>query len=296
MTVAPLMTQLASRALRWAPTRDVSHWMGVAASARVPAPVLSRTIAAYCRIYDVDLSEAEVPDHGFGSFDEFFTRKLKPGVRPVDRRAQALVSPADGRVESFSRMGTADVVHIKGVPYDLPLLLGDSLLPGTRDPLSQKFGTGVSSVIYLSPGDYHRVHAPVSGPITAIRWIDGDFFPVNKLGVKTIPGLFARNARLVVVQEHARVGTVATVMVGALGVGRMTLSFKHDRADVSRGQVAERRFHNGASPRLKKGEELGIFHMGSTVMVLASGPASAGVAPGHTIRVGQPLWEATLGR
>ncbi|MEM6956867.1 MAG: archaetidylserine decarboxylase, partial [Myxococcota bacterium] len=184
--------------------------------AALPAgPVARAAIAAFVKAYGVDLSEAIVPRGGFRTFDEFFTRELKPGARPVEGDNDTLVSPADGRIEDFGPVDERSTFLVKGKPYTAEELLGGE---------ESRYAGGQFFIVYLSPRDYHRVHAPVGGPVRRLRYVPGTLYPVNRIGLDYVDGLFARNERVVITQS-SDFGDVTTVMVGAIGVGRISVVF-----------------------------------------------------------------------
>jgi phosphatidylserine decarboxylase len=261
--------------------------MGRLARVQAPDPVLATLMRAYCRIYGVDLSECVVPPGGFSSFDEFFTRRLKPGARVIDMDPNTIVSPADGRVDDWGVIEPGAVFHVKGRAYDVAELLGDQTA-------GAELVGGMFAVVYLSPRDYHRVHAPVTGRVTAIRHVPGTLFPVNAIGVMHVPKLLARNERVVVHQRSAEHGHVVSVLVGAVGVGRISLSFD-DSVITNDGRAGGLRVYGEDPPTLERGEELGIFHLGSTVVLLvAKGAPRAFIpAPGDHVRMGGPLLRTT---
>ncbi|MFZ1866782.1 MAG: archaetidylserine decarboxylase [Polyangiales bacterium] len=277
-------SRLAAQTVRVLPRKRLSRALGRLASARAPRPMVDAAVAAFIRAYDVDLSEVEAPPNGFRTFDEFFTRRLREGVRVVDPDPRALVSPADGRLEDLGEITSAGQLAIKGQSYTAADLLGDS-------EVAASYEGGRYFVVYLSPRDYHRVHAPVSGPVQAVRYIPGTLFPVNRIG-SHIPKLFQRNERLAIFQDSVVHGGVATIMVGAIGVGRIGLSF--DQLETNRGHAPGLRSYADASISRNRGEELGVFHMGSTAIVMAPPECdlkivvSAGVAirMGATMAVG----------
>jgi len=145
-------------------------------------------------------------------------------------------------------------------------------------------------VIYLSPRDYHRVHAPVTGPVESLRYISGTLFPVNELGIRYVPGLFARNERVAMYQRAPRFDDVATIMVGALGVGSISVSFD---ASVTTNRSCQPgiRLYNQDAVQMARGAELGAFHIGSTVILLVNSklPISLPKRVGETVRVGEPI-------
>ncbi len=221
---------------------------------------------AYCSAYGVDLADFDVPQRGFPSFDDFFTRRLKAGLRPLDADQEALLCPADGRLEDLGPIDLGSTLLVKGRLYTAGELLAD-------ERAASLYAGGVFAIIYLSPRDYHRVHAPVDGPVRVLRHVPGTLFPVNKIGLRHVPKLFARNERVVIEQESPIHGPIATVMVGAIGVGRISLAFDADIVTNEGRCFGETVYAQGDAPRLARGDELGAFHLGSTVIVFA-GPGA----------------------
>jgi phosphatidylserine decarboxylase len=281
MSVASLVVATSLRAL---PRKRLSWLLGRLARVQGPDVALRAAIRVYCRAYAVDLADYELPPAGFTSFDEFFTRTLRPGARPIDRDPNAVVSPADGRVEAAGPIEPGASFQIKGRRYEIAELLDDRIAGATE------FDGGWYALIYLAPGDYHRVHAPVTGAVRALRHVPGTLFPVNAIGLNHVPQLFARNERVVVHQRSERFGHLATVMVGAIGVGRISMSFD-DSVITNDGRASGLRVYGERGPVLKRGEELGTFHMGSTVVLLM--PPSARlvmrVAAGERVRMGAAI-------
>jgi phosphatidylserine decarboxylase len=238
---------------------------------------------AYCKAYGVDLAECEVPPGGFGTFDAFFTRRLKPGARAFDPSPDAVLSPADGRVEDCGVIEHGARLRVKAHEYSVAELVGDAAA-GTE------LEGGSYAVIYLSPRDYHRVHAPVSGAVVAARYVPGTLYPVNDIGVRHVPNLLARNERLIVHQRSERHGRAITALVGAVGVGRISVSFD-DSLVTNDGRASGLRVYGDEPVQLERGDELGVFHLGSTVVLLLHpGQGHAlGVAPGERVRMGQAL-------
>lgn len=280
MTVTSLV---ASTALRALPRKSLSAFIGRIARVGAPASVLRAAVDAYCRAYDVDLAECEVPPGGFTTFDAFFTRRLQVGARVADPDLDMLVSPADGRIDDIGPVAADATFRVKGREYGVGELLGD-------DGATREFVGGTFAVIYLSPRDYHRVHAPVSGPVTAVRHIPGTLFPVNAIGVKYVPKLLARNERVVVHQRSERHGHVATVLVGAIGVGRISLSFD-DSVLTNDGRAPGLRIYDDEPPMLERGAELGMFHLGSTVVLLSTPERPLSLLPrsGEHVRMGEAI-------
>ena len=275
-------SKLVAQAVRVLPRKGLSRGLGWLSAARAPRPVVDAAVGAFVRAYGVDLSEVDLPDGGFRTFDEFFTRRLRDGARVVDPDPKALVSPADGTLEDLGRIRDGGELTVKGQAYDVASLLGDP-------DEARAYEGGQYFIVYLSPRDYHRVHAPTCGAVQLVRYVPGTLFPVNRIGTDNIRQLFARNERLAIVQESAVHGRVTTIMVGAIGVGRIGLSF--DRLETNQGHApGVRRFLDAPIPR-DRGEELGVFHMGSTAIVMTPSDCAldALVEAGATVRMGQAL-------
>jgi phosphatidylserine decarboxylase len=268
-------SRLAAQTVRALPRKRLSRALGRLASSRAPKPLVDAAVAAFVRAYGVDLSEVDTPPGGFRSFDEFFTRRLREGSRVVDPDPKALVSPADGRLEDIGEITASGRLAIKGHAYTAADLLGDS-------KAAKSYEGGRYFVVYLSPRDYHRVHAPVSGSVRAVRYIPGTLFPVNRIG-RYIPNLFARNERLAILQDSVVHGAVTTIMVGAIGVGRIGLSF--DDVETNRGDEPGLRRYGDAGIAVHRGEELGVFHMGSTAIVMTPPECDLQVVVGADVAI-----------
>jgi phosphatidylserine decarboxylase len=275
-------TRLAAQAIRALPRKHLSRLLGRVALLPGPTPVLNAAIAAYVRAYGVDMGEVEVPQDGFRSFDEFFTRRLKPGAREIDPDRRALVSPADGRIEGFGRLTENAELVVKGMRYTAGDLLGDA-----QEAIG--YQGGHYFVVYLSPMDYHRVHAPTSGSVQQVRYVPGTLFPVNRIGSQYIPQLLARNERIAIVQESEVHGAVTTILVGAIGVGRIGLAF--DELQTNSGYTVGTRSYADAPISIDRGDELGVFHVGSTVIVMTPPECTIDVdlEVGGSIRMGEAM-------
>jgi phosphatidylserine decarboxylase len=253
----------------------VGRALGKLADTRWSPTVGRAVVGLYSRAYDVRFDEC-VRSEGFTSFDDFFTRLLRDGARPLDPDAQVVLSPADGRLES---MGTVDgrTFRVKGAEYSVEELVGDA-------HEAARYEGGGGCVVYLSPRDYHRVHAPASGQISLVRSIPGDYFPVNAIGMRHVKNLFARNRRVAIAIDTAELGRITVVMVAAMIVGRITVT-GIDARDVPFGE------HRFDPPRpIRRGEELGIFHLGSTAVVFLEARAlHAWCASEGSVRYGQAL-------
>ena len=250
------LTFATAQILRVLPRAHMSRAAGRLADFSWPAPLGRAVVGLYSRAYDVSVEECEQRD-GWASFDDFFTRGLRAGARPIDPDPRVIVSPADGRLESMGTIDAGRTFTVKGRPYRVRDLVGD-------DKEAARYEGGGGCVVYLSPRDYHRVHAPVSGLIHHVRSLPGDFFPVNSIGVRHVPNLFAVNRRVAIAIDtppETALGRVTVVMVAAMIVGRITVSGIPLR-DVPVGDhVIDPPLH------VERGSEIGMFHLGSTIVL-----------------------------
>jgi phosphatidylserine decarboxylase len=240
-------------------------------------------IAWFVRRYGVDMSEAANADiASYASFNDFFTRALKDGARPL---AQAqLISPVDGAISQFGAMQKDQIFQAKGHYYSSRALLGGDA------ELAAQFDDGSFATLYLSPRDYHRIHMPCAGRLTRMIYVPGELFSVNPTTARGVPGLFARNERLVCIFDSAQ-GPFALVLVGATIVGSMATVW-HGLVNAERGgQVREWQYADNAVS-LEQGQEMGRFLLGSTVVMLfPKGPLQFNPvwAPGGAIRMGEVM-------
>ena len=258
---------------------------------RSTQPLLrNATIGTILRAYPaIDMSEAEQPDpYAYPSFNAFFTRALRPGARPVAVGADTLASPVDGTVSQCGRIAAGQIYQAKGAHYTAGALLAD-------EAAAARYAGGAFACLYLAPYNYHRIHLPYAGRLTATRYVPGDFFSVNAATVRAVPGLFARNERVVCEFETA-LGPIALVLVGALFVGSIETVYAGEVNPPPVRGGAVRSIETGIGREFAKGAEIGRFNMGSTVIVLAANGSlgfADGLAPGSTVRMGQQL--AALG-
>lgn len=238
--------------------------------------------------YGVNMAEAEQPDPAaYASFNDFFTRALKPGVRPLADGADWLC-PVDGAVSQFGRIEGDQIFQAKGHQYS------SSTLVGGDAALAKPFDNGWFATLYLSPRDYHRIHMPCAGRLTRMVHVPGDLFSVNPATVRGVPGLFARNERVVCCFEGP-LGPFVMVLVGATIVGSMATVW-HGVVNPPRPGIV-RDWHYGAGQSggnvaLAGGDEMGRFLLGSTVvMLLPPGPLrfNPAWAPGGAIRMGEQM-------
>lgn len=243
----------------------------------------TRLIDDFVAKYGVDMSEAANPDTAsYKSFNEFFTRPLRPGARPI---AQAeLVCPVDGAVSQFGAIHRDQIFQAKGHRYSTTALVGGDAA------LAARFEDGHFATIYLSPKDYHRIHMPCEGRLLRMIHVPGDLFSVNPATARGVPGLFARNERVVCVFESFQ-GIFVLTLVGATIVGSMVTTW-HGVVNPPRvAKVREWRYED-QSIVLKQGEEMGRFMLGSTVVMLfPKGPLffNPAWAPAHPVRLGEAM-------
>ena len=241
----------------------------------------------FIQAYGVDMSEAAEPDpSAYPTFNAFFTRPLRPGARPSAGDAATLVSPVDGRVSQSGAIEAGRLYQAKGVDYALVDLVG-----GDEDT-ARCFAGGAFATLYLAPGDYHRIHMPLSGRLRSMCHVPGRLFSVAPWTVRTVDGLFARNERVVTLFDTAH-GPLGLVLVGAINVAAIETVWA-GLVTPPRGRRVTTRDYEGNGPQLERGAEMGRFNMGSTVIVLV--PAGMRLddvpLPGERVRIGQRLGRA----
>lgn len=225
--------------------------------------------------YGVNMAEAATPDFAaYPTFNEFFTRPLKAGARPLANAA--LVSPVDGAISQLGAIKKDQIFQAKGHHYSTRALVGGDA------QLAAEFEDGTFATIYLSPKDYHRIHMPCDGRLTRMIYVPGDLFSVNPATARGVPGLFARNERVVCVFETAT-GPFVLTLVGATIVGSMATVW-HGVVNPPRTRNVREWRYDDQNIVLKKGDEMGRFLLGSTVVLLFP-------KEGHVQF--NPTWEAT---
>jgi len=212
-------------------------------------------------LYGVDLSEAKKQNlDDYASFNDFFTRELKAGIRPVALEKDAVVSPADGAVSQAGSISDDRIFQAKGMTFSAVDLLGGDA------ERAAAFKDGVFSTIYLSPKDYHRLHMPLDGKLTEMVHIPGRLFSVNAATAESVPGLFARNERVACLFD-TEAGPMALVLVGAIFVSSVETVWQGVVTPPTAPSVRSWRYDD-QNILLKKGEEMGRFNMGSTIIIL----------------------------
>ncbi|KAA0255495.1 MAG: phosphatidylserine decarboxylase [Acidobacteria bacterium] len=267
------------------PKKAGSAAVGALARLPLPRPAREPLLGRFARAYGVDLAEADRPLGEYTSFLDFFTRRLRPGLRPQEAPVPGAVnSPVDGALVALGRVEDGTLMQAKGLPYRL-----DELLAG--DPLVPRFSGGWYLTLYLSPKDYHRIHVPIPGSVAAVGRVEGELWPVNEASTAFTPGLYVRNRRAYWVAEGAGPCeglSCAAVLVGATHVGGCVVADRWlgGRPLPPRGRLAV--------PGLpcEPGDDLGVFELGSTVVLLVGGERAAAWRPSREagpVRVGQRL-------
>ncbi|HHQ14891.1 MAG TPA: phosphatidylserine decarboxylase [Chromatiales bacterium] len=240
-------------------------------------------IRGFVRLYAVDVSEAERPvPEGYSSFNDFFTRRLLPGTRPMDPAPDCLCSPADGTVQQAGTIRDGRLIQAKGMHYTVAALLGDERAQSDYDG-------GNFLTVYLAPHDYHRVHAPAAGRLRRMLYVPGDRLAVNRRTAMAVPGLFAGNERLVC-EFDTPDWTFSVVLVGALNVSSISTAWAGEVLPVEPRWPRRWLYSGQARVALDRGDYLGHFNLGSTVILLFPPGAVAlapELSPGRKLRVGE---------
>ena len=264
------------------PKQALTVLAGRIASAR-GGRMTTALIAWFVRRYGVNMDEAANPDiASYASFNDFFTRALQEGARPL---AQAeLLCPVDGAISQFAALKKDQIVQAKGHHYSSRALLGGDA------ELAAQFDDGSFATLYLSPRDYHRIHMPCAGRLTRMIYVPGELFSVNPTTARGVPGLFARNERVVSIFDSA-LGPFALVLVGATIVGSMATVW-HGVVNAERSGMIRQWDYAQQDVSLAQGQEMGRFLLGSTVVLLfPKGPLqfNPAWAPGRAIRMGEAM-------
>jgi len=245
-------------------------------------------IRQFVRFYNVNVEEAEkdIPA-GYATFNEFFTRRLGNNQRQVDASNSCIVAPADGTVSAAGPIRGDQIFQAKGKNYSLLELLA------TNTDEAKQFIDGSFATIYLAPYNYHRVHAPLDGELLVARYVPGDLFSVNAMTASGVPRLFARNERLICHFETT-FGPLVVILVGALNVGSITTPWSGEIRPRQRGVVEELELRPSVSRTVSKGDLLGWFNMGSTVIMLLPPNCcnwAESLLKGKTLRMGEAIGE-----
>jgi len=273
------------------PQLSLSRLAGRLADSTGTPALRSRFIRWFINRYGVNMSEAENSDpDSYSSFNDFFTRALKPGLRTIEGNESTLVSPVDGCVSQLGNISGGRIFQAKGQSFSLLELLGGD------QQRADIFAEGEFATIYLAPGDYHRIHMPMAGQLREMVHIPGRLFSVNPATAANVPNLFARNERVVCLFDTAT-GPMALVLVGAMIVGSVETPWAgvvKPRAAPGDGGVSQQNYNGELARKFARGEEMGRFRLGSTVvMVMPKGRAQWNDAqkPGKKVRLGEAFGE-----
>ena len=251
---------------------------------RLPGPQVKPLISWFVKRYGVDMSEAEESDIGYyRTFNEFFIRALRDGLRPIATEENSLACPCDGTLSQFGAIRAGAIMQAKGRAYStLELLGGDKAL-------AAQFAEGRFMTVYLAPYNYHRVHMPLDANLLRMIHVPGRLFSVAEWTVAEIPRLFARNERLVCVFETAA-GPLVMVLVGAINVAAIETVWSGLVTPPSGRSISEYDYSH-TRKEIFKGEEMGRFNTGSTVILLATDKVewTPGLAPGQKVDMGQSI-------
>lgn len=260
------------------PKNSLSRLMGKLAALKLPLFFREPFLNAFGRFFGVNFSEIQDPLSSFESLQDFFIRQLKPGLRVIDKGP--VVSPCDGAFGQCGQIQAGQLIQVKGKSYSLTSLLGEE---------APEFNHGYFTTIYLSPKDYHRFHAPCETQVTKARYLPGYLWPVNAWAVKNIDQLFCVNERII-----CWLGCDAIlVAVGATMVGKVKLAFDSELTTNIKNSKSILKNYGSDSKFFQKGEELGYFEFGSTLVLITKSKLGVG-AFGSSIRLGERLGHGDL--
>jgi phosphatidylserine decarboxylase len=257
-----------------------SALVGLTARRRLPVPLRSAAYRAFARAVGANLDEAELDLRAYTSLGDLFARRLRPGVRPLCDDLDAVIAPCDGVLAARGTAADGALVQAKGKNYSVEELVVDT-------ELAHELRGGAYATIYLSPRDYHRVHAPLDAHLVRYDYVPGALWPVNARIASRRDRLLVRNERVVITLDAGHFGMVAIVMVGASGVGNIAL--EHAEESVTWRAAGERR-RVEVGVDVQRGDELGAFRLGSTViMVFRPGKITLGGEVGQVVRFGERM-------
>ncbi|MDA8443427.1 MAG: archaetidylserine decarboxylase [Peptococcaceae bacterium] len=263
--------------LKILPRKALSRLVGALARSSLSKPL----IAVFAKWYTIDVQEAELEFAQYTDLTAFFVRRLRPGLRPIAPGATVLTSPVDGIISESGPIVDGKLIQAKGVFYSVLELLGND------QAAADTFSDGIFVTIYLSPQDYHRIHVPLDAKIQGASYVPGTLFPVNPFGVRAVQGLFARNERLITYLESVA-GVVALVKVGAIIVGSIKVNYAEFATSRSVSKIT--RWAPKQQLSVVKGEEIGHFEFGSTVILLFQHQrVKLQVVAGERVRCGQAI-------
>lgn len=226
---------------------------------RIESPLKNPAIRLFIRIFKIDMSEYKIQSAAqFSSFNAFFIRKLQTGARPIDQNSKSIACPADGRISQIGKFKNGSAIQAKGQDFSMAQLLAYENDYGSLNE-SGKYAT-----IYLSPRNYHRVHMPYDGKLVEMIYVPGRLFSVAPYATEVIKGLYSRNERVVSIFS-TDMGYMAVIMVGAVNVAAIEMAWEGLVTPPHGKQISRKKYEN---IELRKGDELGIFNMGSTAIMV----------------------------
>jgi phosphatidylserine decarboxylase len=239
-------------------------------------------VRRFAHRYGIAVEDAERPLEEYESLLDFFTRRLKPGLRPLDPDPKALLSPVDGAYLVGGPIGSGQLYQAKGRTFTLNALLAD-------EQAEKRFVHGTYTTLYLAPKDYHRIHAPATGTILGYTYLPGALYPVNAAAVAHVDQLFARNERLITHLETPVFGRIEVIKVGATCVGHIKVAYDKEVATNCGATEVVRKIYDRPIP-VDRGDELGVFEMGSTVILVIERPVSLNaMSAGDPVRMGTAI-------
>jgi len=286
MSISEKLFALGQHAL---PQHGLSRLMGSITRCRNGA-FKDAMIRSFIRLYGVDMEQALEPDPAaYGCFNEFFTRALRPETRPIASEPGAVICPADGTVSRIGAISEGRIIQAKGKDFSVVELLGG------HAENAKLFADGRFATIYLSPRDYHRLHMPLGGTLREMTHVPGKLFSVNAATTANVPNLFARNERVIALFD-TEAGPMALILVGAIFVASIETVW-HGVVTPPAGKAPRTWHYPENPPVLSRGEEMGRFNMGSTIIVLFGDGAvewEEALTADSIVRMGQSL--GRLGR
>jgi len=272
-----LRDQMLNAVMPQLPKKYVSHYVGSVAYKDWPKPISQLSIKAFAQLVGINVEEAEKPLSEYSSVGEFFSRQLKKGARPIEGER---VHPCDGRITQSGKVVQGVLIQAKGLKYTL-----DEFLPQT--PWVENMEGGVFNTYYLSPKDYHRVHAPIKGKIMWVKYFPGELWPVNYWSLRNIPGVLAINERVAIGIETPQ-GKAILTMVGATNVGSMSFAFDSSVITNQYPFKNRRLLIEYQSPKpISTGDELGTFNLGSTVVLLTESSLNYPMLENRRVKMGE---------
>lgn len=264
------------------PKNTISKLGGFLARMKLPRFIMIPVILAFSKITGINADEAQLELTSYPSLNQLFIRYLKNGVRIIDEQENVVVSPVDGTLLSSGQIAKGEMIQAKGIEFSIKELLG-------TDTFFSDFSEGEYAIIYLSPHDYHRIHTPYDGRIIGYYYKPGKLFPVNSIAVSTIKKLFSRNERLITYLQTSQ-GKLAVIKIGATNVGKIKVEYDDSITTNNWFRSPKENLYTDQR-HLKKGEELGRFELGSTVIVIIENKKGKMIEmeKGQRINYGEPI-------